>query len=189
MSDVIYLRGFDDELKKRLKAEAKKLTGKKSINALIHHLVNSHFESSNESNCNKDDVANVANEVNIEDLPYPISFKEKQRKQITLYKNDLLNLEHLANKSGCLLPYYISALFRNHLYKSIELTGNEIEVLRKSNFQIASIGNNLNQIAKRVNLDMGIDHYDIELIKMLIQKVDNHVHLVNQCLQLNLNRW
>lgn len=185
MSEVIYLRGFDAEQKKRMKEEAKRLTGKNSVNAFIHFLVNKHFETPSEN----EKQFTISNEININELPYPISFKERKRRQMTLYKNDLLNLEFIAQKSGCELPYYISALIRNHLYKSIELTGNEIEVLRKSNFQISSIGNNLNQIAKRVNLDMGIDHYDIDLIKQLIIKVDAHVQLVNQCLQLNLNRW
>ena len=48
---------------------------------------------------------------------------------------------------------------------------------------------NLNQIAKRVNLDMGIDYIDMELIKELIAKLDKHILLVNNCLQFNLNRW
>lgn len=185
MSDVIYLRGFDPDQKKRMKAEAKKLTGKSSINAFIHYLIDNHFNKSNSI-----EFDNVLNDsISIDQLPYSISFKERQRKQLTLYKNDLLNLEYIAEKNNCKLPYYISALIRNHLYKSIELTGFEIENLRKSNYQISSIGNNLNQIAKRVNLDMGIDYQDLELIKELIVKIDNHVNLVNSCLQLNLNRW
>lgn len=184
MSDVIYLRGFDPDQKKRMKEEAKKLTGKSSVNAFIHYLIEKHFNESNQIDINVLDKT-----LSIDQLPYSMSFKERQRKQITLYKNDLLNLEYIAEKNNCKLPYYISALIRNHLYKSIELTGFEIENLRKSNFQISSIGNNLNQIAKRVNLEMGIDHYDIELIKQLIDKVDSHVMLVNSCLQINLNRW
>lgn len=185
MSEVIYLRGFDSEQKKLMKEEAKALTGKNSINSFIHYLVDKHFNSTKDNEIKY----KFHNEVTIDELPYPISFKERKRKQMTLYKNDLLNLEFLAKKSDCELPYYISALIRNHLYKSIELTGNEIEVLRKSNFQISGIGNNLNQIAKRVNLDMGIDYHDIELIKKLIIQIDSHIQLVNQCLKLNLNRW
>lgn len=182
----IHLQGFPQELKKKMKEEAKRLTGKASINSFIHHLVNDYFE--NKVNQLPDSEVKKI-EKNTISLPHPISFSEKKRLQTTFYLNDILNIEHLAQLNKCSPTNYISSLIRNHLYNSIELTGIEIEDLRKSNFQLSAIGNNINQIAKRVNLNMGIDYQDIELIKELIKKLDNHIVLVNNCLQFNLNRW
>lgn len=186
MSDVIYLRGFDTEQKAKLKEAAKHATGKASVNAFIHYLVNEYFSNQNTEN---ESIEIPKMNKNNKVLPYPISFSKKRRLQTTFYLNDILNIEHLAELNKCSPSNYISSLIRNHLYNSIELTGVEIEDLRKSNFQLSAIGNNLNQIAKRVNLDMGIDYQDIELIKELIKKLDNHILLVNNCLQFNLNRW
>lgn len=186
MSDGIYLRGFDSQLKKRLKEEAKNSLGKATINAFIHHLVDQHFESSKGSELPK---SAITIEEGNKKLPYPISFTNKKRLQTTFYENDILNITYLANINQCSTTNYISSLIRNHLYNSIELTGIEIDALRKSNFQLSGIGNNLNQIAKRVNLEMGIDYHDIDLIKQLILKLDQHISLVNNCLQFNLNRW
>lgn len=186
MSDVIYLRGFDKQQKEQLKRAAKITTGKASVNAFIHYLVNEHFANQSD----KERVVEVEKVMkNTKSLPHPISFSERKRLQSTFYLNDILNIEHLANLNKCSPSNYISSLIRNHLYNSIELTGVEIENLRISNFQLSSIGNNLNQIAKRVNLNMGVDYQDIELIKELILKIDKHVVLVNNCLQFNMNRW
>lgn len=186
MSDVIYLRGFDKQQKAQLKEAAKKATGKASVNAFIHYLVNEYF--TNQNNQEPDKAVQQINK-NSKELPYPISFSSKKRLQATFYLNDVLNIEYLANLNECSPTNYISSLIRNHLYNSIELTGIEIDALRKSNFQLSGMGNNLNQIAKRVNLDMGIDYIDMELIKELIAKLDKHILLVNNCLQFNLNRW
>lgn len=186
MSDVIYLRGFDKQQKAQLKEAAKKATGKASVNAFIHYLVNEYFTNKNNQEPDKD-VQKINK--NSKELPYPISFSSKKRLQATFYLNDVLNIEYLANLNECSTTNYISSLIRNHLYNSIELTGVEIDALRKSNFQLSGMGNNLNQIAKRVNLDMGIDYIDMELIKELITKLDKHILLVNNCLQFNLNRW
>lgn len=182
----IHLQGFEQELKKKMKEEAKRLTGKSSINAFIHYLVNDYFENSI-NNLPNNEVEKI--EKNNVKLPYSISFSKKRRLQTTFYLNDILNIEYLAELNKCSPTNYISSLIRNHLYNSVELTGSEIEDLRKSNFQLSAMGNNLNQIAKRVNLDMGIDYQDIETIKYLIKKLDTHILLVNNCLQFNLNRW
>ncbi|EXS46117.1 hypothetical protein J659_4239, partial [Acinetobacter baumannii 1406589] len=65
MSEVIYLRGFDAEQKKRMKEEAKRLTGKNSVNAFIHFLVNKHFETPSEN----EKQFTISNEININELP------------------------------------------------------------------------------------------------------------------------
>lgn len=187
MTDVLCLRGMNQELKKRLKKEAEKVTGKKSINAFIHYLINTYL---NESESNVEENSNDEKKrLSAKDLPFPISFSSKKRKQITFYENDVLNIESLCEKNKCSFSYYISSMVRNHLYNTIELTGIEVEALRNSNFQISGIGNNLNQIAKKLNSGIGLSINDINFIRDLGKIVKSHIALVADCLKFNLNRW
>ncbi|MDR1850379.1 MAG: MobC family plasmid mobilization relaxosome protein [Zoogloeaceae bacterium] len=54
---------------------------------------------------------------------------------------------------NCLTPrnHYLAGLILAHIGQA-QLRGDEIETLRRSNYELSKIGNNLNQIAKAFNI-------------------------------------
>jgi hypothetical protein len=58
-----------------------------------------------------------------------------------------------AQADNCLTPrnHYLAGLILAHIGQA-QLRGDEIETLRRSNYELSKIGNNLNQIAKAFNI-------------------------------------
>lgn len=104
---------------------------------------------------------------------------KKKRIQLSLPFYDYDYLEKLANNSQSSVQYYIKFIILKHLYSQKILLGNEIEVLKKSNYELFKIGVNVNQIAKANNAgDM------IELpINQLYNKIQNHIKIVQDLLK------
>ena len=65
------------------------------------------------------------------------------------------------------------------------MLGNEIEVLRKSNYELHKIGVNVNQIAKALNMG---EQANLP-INQLHQQIVKHVEKVEQILKDNLDRY
>lgn len=107
---------------------------------------------------------------------------EKKRIQFSLPIYDYQFLERLATQSQSSIQYYIIAVLRSYLYSEKRLLGNEIEVLKKSNYELYKIGVNVNQIAKVNNAgDM------VELpINKLYDFIRNHIKLVENILKDNV---
>lgn len=106
---------------------------------------------------------------------------QKKRVQLSIPIYDFEYLQTLANNSKSSIQYYIIYVLYNHLYNERKLLGNEIEVLKKSNYELYKIGVNVNQIAKANN-----DGDKMELpINMLSNKIDSHVNLVMGILKSN----
>lgn len=104
---------------------------------------------------------------------------KKQRLQLSIPIYDYDYLEKLANNSNSSIHYYIKFIILEHLYSQKILLGNEIEVLKKSNYELFKIGVNVNQIAKANNAgDM------IKLpINQLYNKIQNHIKIVQDLLK------
>ena len=83
------------------------------------------------------------------------------------------------------MQHYIICMTRHHLYNKHELLGNEIEVLRKSNYELYRIGVNVNQIAKQLNAG---SQAHIDIIN-LSKNIDKHTTIVGKILKENLNRY
>jgi predicted DNA-binding protein len=71
--------------------------------------------------------------------------------EIRLPKSVAAALSEMAEAKFSTRSYYINELIFSHLGKSQLLT-DEVEVLRRSNYEVAKIGTNLNQIAKAFNI-------------------------------------
>lgn len=106
---------------------------------------------------------------------------QKKRVQLSIPIYDFEYLQTLANNSKSSIQYYIIYVLYNHLYNERKLLGNEIEVLKKSNYELYKIGVNVNQIAKANNAG---DKMELP-INMLSNKVDSHVNLVMGILKSN----
>ncbi|AQW70231.1 plasmid mobilization relaxosome protein MobC [Pseudomonas parafulva] len=64
----------------------------------------------------------------------------------------------------------------------------EIDQLGESNYQLLTLGKNLNQIARALN----IGHYKpvtIQRIDSLKRLIDRHTTAVNRAIQASLERW
>lgn len=106
---------------------------------------------------------------------------QKKRVQLSIPIYDFEYLQTLANNSKSSIQYYIIYILYNHLYNERKLLGNEIEVLKKSNYELYKIGVNVNQIAKANNAG---DKMELP-INMLSNKIDSHVNLVMGILKSN----
>lgn len=106
---------------------------------------------------------------------------QKKRVQLSIPIYDFEYLHTLANNSKSSIQYYIIYVLYNHLYNERKLLGNEIEVLKKSNYELYKIGVNVNQIAKANNAG---DKMELP-INMLSNKIDSHVNLVMDILKSN----
>lgn len=119
---------------------------------------------------------------NNHDLAKKLSRKKlgikKQRLQLSIPIYDYEYLEQLAQNSHSSIQYYTTVIILEHLYSQKRLLGNEIEVLKKSNYELYKIGVNVNQIAKANNAgDM------IELpINKLYNEISNHIKIVKSIL-------
>lgn len=104
---------------------------------------------------------------------------KKQRIQLSIPIYDYEYLEKLAKNSNSSIQCYTTVLILEHLYSEKRLLGNEIEVLKKSNYELYKIGVNVNQIAKANNAgDM------VELpINKLYNQIQNHIKIVQDLLK------
>lgn len=120
---------------------------------------------------------------NNHDLAKKISRKKlgikKQRLQLSIPIYDYEYLERLAQNSHSSIQYYTTVIILEYLYSQKRLLGNEIEVLKKSNYELYKIGVNVNQIAKANNAgDM------IELpINQLYNQIQKHIKVVQDLLK------
>lgn len=106
---------------------------------------------------------------------------QKKRLQLSLPIYDYDYLERLAKNSHSSIQYYTTVIILEYLYSQKRLLGNEIEVLKKSNYELYKIGVNVNQIARANNAgDM------IELpINQLYNQIQKHIHIVQELLKLS----
>lgn len=108
---------------------------------------------------------------------------KRKRIQLSLPIYDYEYLEKISKSTDSSIQYYIIKLIYKDLYNEIKLLGNEIEQLRKSNYELHKIGVNINQIAREINSGnpIGIP------IKYLIDYIENHVKMVMNLLNSSLN--
>lgn len=85
------------------------------------------------------------------EIPSPIENPYRKRVQLSLLYEDYLEIEKIAQETDSSIQYYIISLILKDLYDYQRLDGKQIELLRKSNYQLHKIGVNINQIAKAIN--------------------------------------
>jgi hypothetical protein len=132
--DVLRVDGVPPETRAALQEAAMKLYGQPNASLLVRQLIASHLVKP---------AAPV--------LPLTADqAADTVRVEIRLPRVALDKIEALAEGRFSSRNYYLTSLIMAHLGKP-QLQGDEIEVLRKSNFEIAKIGTNLNQISKAFN--------------------------------------
>jgi len=160
------VENVSQETKKQLQDSAKKLYGKANASLLVRELISKHLR--NENNCN----------LNLESQ----DFEDINRIELRLPEKALIEFEKIAESHLSTKHHYMSSILLAHLGNP-QLQIDEIEVLRRSNYEIAKIGTNLNQIAKAFNtlVIMGGDEKLPELGKKLAalnKEIKAHTKLV-----------
>lgn len=94
--------------------------------------------------------------------------KRKKRLTLSIREFDYECLEKIANDTDTSIQHYLTAIMISHLYNERRLLGNEIEILRQSNYQLSRIGVNLNQVARAIHETGKTPQIDIEYLRNTI---------------------
>lgn len=130
--DILKVDSVPSEAKKALQAAALKLYGKANVSLMVRTLIAQHLKLQKQINA-------------------PVEDQVKKRLELRL---PLSVYDALGDKANTRLSDrndYIKSLIYQDLGQP-QLLVDEIEVLRSSNYHMAKIGTNLNQIAKAFNL-------------------------------------
>ena len=131
--EILQVDGVSKEAKKKLRDLALHKFGQSNASLIVRSLISDYINSDKKTESS----------VDLSD--------DKIAVEIRLPRGVVEELEKLAENRLSKRNYYICSLIYEHLKKP-QLQGDEIEVLRRSNYQLAKIGTNLNQIAKAFNL-------------------------------------
>lgn len=165
------VRNLDAGMKEFLRLYAKQTLGKGSINAAFLHII-------------REKMHKCVQLTGREEPPAPKKPKCKERLSLSLYREDFDALTELADASGCSTNYYLRVLIRSHLGHKGDLLGNEIEVLKESNYQLSRLGANLNQVARMLNQQSSA-RFETDALR---RHIDAHVTRVGGLLNRALNR-
>ena len=112
----------------------------------------------------------------------------KIRFEILLTQSEKKALDERAKLEKCSKRRWIIDAIRIGLTREPQFSMDEINVLGESNYQLLSIGRNLNQIAKRLNegYDEPVSHEQIKSLRLLI---NHHIDIVSKAIRSSLERW
>ena len=131
----LQLKGISDAMKEGLKISSRELFGNENVSALVRKLISDHLAKT--KNASPMQLGFAVNE-------------PMKRVEIRLPQSVFLALERRAELRFSNRNYYLKTL----LYADLDcpqLQGDEIETLRKSNYELSKIGGNINQIARAFN--------------------------------------
>ena len=170
----LLINGLSDQHKDFLYAYAQKELGSKSRTKAILHLIDEKIK--NGENIKNDHLLNIETKSD-----------KKKRVQFSLLEHDYNNLKKLADITDTSIHYYIIRLILKDLYGENRLLGNQIEELRKSNYELHKIGVNINQIARALNSGES-DNIKIDL-NQLNDFLKTHVDYVMGILSENIKSY
>lgn len=109
----------------------------------------------------------------------------RKRLQLSLLENDYNCLKQVADKTDSSMQHYLIKLLIMDLYGERLLSGEEYEILRKSNYELHKIGVNVNQIAKAINEG---EKRKLQ-IQTLAKHIESHVEIVKKILNASYNKY
>lgn len=100
-------------------------------------------------------------------------------------------LTELAQRMGFTRRRLMVAMVRALILRQPQFGDREIVALEESNYQLAAIGRNLNQIARVLNAEPGKagQHDRLAVIQALRRQIHEHLEKVQQLHHANLARW
>lgn len=112
----------------------------------------------------------------------------KVRFEILLTKSEKMAVQERANLERCSQRRWIVDAIRAGLTHEPQFGMKEVEALGESNYQLLSIGRNLNQVAKRLN-EGRLEPVTVETIERLRTRIDKHIDAVSSAIRASLERW
>lgn len=131
---MLRVDGVPPETKKQLQEAARQLYGKPNASLLVRTLIAGHLSKSGAT----------AQPLTATDAGDTV------RVELRLPRAALEQVNDLAEGRFSARNYYLTNVILAHLGQP-QLHGDEIEVLRRSNYELAKVGTNLNQVAKAFN--------------------------------------
>lgn len=167
---VLRVFGLDESELEALRKLAEKEYGKASVSLLAKKLLKARME--------------VPEEPALVSLPPP---KGNKRITVRLPEKDRAYLEAAAEQHKCSVNDIVRDIVQSHVRKHPMLSTTEVEILHQSNYQLVSIGRNLNQIARQFNMGEGVS-LTSEQINALSQFIRQHTQRVSDVLRTNRKR-
>ncbi|KVW85963.1 plasmid mobilization relaxosome protein MobC [Burkholderia cepacia] len=92
---------------------------------------------------------------------------------------------------GFALSRFLVAMVRAQITSHPQLGDREVAALEASNYQLAAIGRNLNQIARALNAQpLAVpQQHRLAVIDSLRREIDAHLKAVHDMQRTNLERW
>jgi predicted transcriptional regulator len=112
----------------------------------------------------------------------------KVRFEILMTKSEKAAVLERSELERCSQRRWIIDAIRAGLTREPQFGMKEIDALGESNYQLLSIGRNLNQVAKAMN-EGKRDSVTIKSIERLRQIIDAHTDKVNGAIRASLERW
>ncbi len=137
--DVLRVDGVTPSTKKLLQEQALKRFGKPNASLMIRHLVAKHL-----THASSDGPKSYATvEQHFDELKVRVELRLPKSVEAELARRAEL---HLSDRN-----HYIATLLYSDIGRP-QLLGDQIETLRSSNYELAKIGTNLNQMTKALNI-------------------------------------
>lgn len=133
---ILRVDGISAEMKEALKNSSKKIFGKENTSELVRKLIVDHLSKGKSFD---------GDSIKFNDV------EKTKRVELRLPESAVNEIEKRAEQRFSDRNYFIKSLIFSELGNS-QLQGDEIETLRKSNYELSKIGTNLNQIAKAFNV-------------------------------------
>ncbi|MDR0576133.1 MAG: plasmid mobilization relaxosome protein MobC [Candidatus Accumulibacter sp.] len=112
----------------------------------------------------------------------------KARIELRLTPSENSSIHEMAQAERCSPQQWIVNVVRATITRQPQFGIRELEALGESNYQLLSIGRNLNQIAKRMNERRPdtLPEKEIEKLRSIIKK---HTETVSKVMRASLERW
>ncbi|MDR1709110.1 MAG: plasmid mobilization relaxosome protein MobC [Candidatus Accumulibacter sp.] len=112
----------------------------------------------------------------------------KTRIEIRLTPSEKSAVAELAAAEGCSPQHWIVNALRATIARQPQFGTRELTALGESNYQLLSIGRNLNQIAKHLN-EGTPESLTLKDIEKLRADIKRHTALVSKAMRASLERW
>ena len=113
---------------------------------------------------------------------------KKLRWEVPLTPSEKQAVVKRAEQENCSSRRWVVNLIRLALTKEPQFMTKELEELGESNYQLYSIGRNLNQLAKRLN-EGHLEPVTVERIEELRKAIREHTDKVNRAMSASYDRW
>jgi hypothetical protein len=145
--EMMRIDGIPQETRQRLQEVAQRRFGQANASLLVRHLVTECLAQEDGKAARAGSSSARPTRASVVNLADPTTV----RVELRLPKSVVAALDTLAEQRLSTRNYFIGSLIYRELGQA-QLQGDEIETLRRSNYELAKIGTNLNQVARAFNL-------------------------------------